>query len=353
MSASHADNSSRRVFLGNLAAGAGIGAAALLAGCQQEVPQPAAGSGSGRRKLRAAFSNAGLQSSWCALGKTTAELWGGLLDVEVQWLDGEFDSEKQRNKIDNIVYEDWDFCCFQAVQIDSLVPSVKKLKERNIPVISMDTLLVGMDKMRETGVWVEVTPNQVFMGESSSKYLFEKIGGKGKVIHIGGLSAHSGAQGRREGFEKARKEYPDVEVIGGGVRWCDWDKEKARNTFESLLSQEKDPIAGAFFHSDDMALACLPALKDTVHSKMVVTAVDGQKEGLQSIRDGKLAATTVNPVCLIHQTALVVGQFIVRNKEPVDKVPLEIITPGPLVSLETPNVLDSMFFLADPAHCMV
>lgn len=344
-------NSSRRTFLGQMAAGTGIGAATLLAGCQPETPLAAPGSG--RSRLRAAFSNAGLQSSWCALGKTTAELWGKLLDVDVEWFDGEFDSEKQRNKIDNIVYEDWDFCCFQAVQIDSLVPSVKKLKERNIPVISMDTLLVSMTRMRETGVWVEVTPNQVFMGESSSRFLFDKINGKGKVIHIGGLSAHSGAQGRREGFEKALKDYPKVEVIGGGVRWCDWDKEAARNTFESLLSQEKGPIAGAFFHSDDMALACLPALKETIHKKMVVTAVDGQKEGLQSIRDGKLAATTVNPVCLIHQTALVVGQFIVRNKEPIDRVPLEIITPGPLVSLETPNVLDSMFYLADPAHCLV
>ena len=341
---------SRRIFLGQAALASGAGAAAFLAGCNQEGP---AASGGGRKKLRAAFSNAGLQSSWCALGKTTAELWGKLLDVDVQWFDGEFDPEKQRNKIDSIVYDDWDFCCFQAVQIDSLAAPVKKLKERNIPVISMDTLLVVMDKMRDTGVWLEVTPDQVFMGESSSRFMFQKIGGKGKVIHIGGLSAHSGAQGRREGFEKARKDFPDVEVIGGGVRWCDWKKEKARDTFETLLSQEKEPIAGAFFHSDDMALACLSALKGTIHEKMVVTAVDGQKEGLESIRDGGLAATTVNPVCLIHKTALVVGQFIVRNREQIDSLPLEIITPGPLVSLELPNILSEMFYLADPAHCMV
>jgi ribose transport system substrate-binding protein len=351
MSDQNTQNSSRRSFLSHLATSTGVGAAALLAGCQQEVPQAA--SGSGRKPLRAAFSNAGLESSWCELGKKTAELWGKLLDVQIEWFDGEFNSEKQRNKIDNIVFENWDFCCFQAVQIDALAPPVKKLKERNIPVISMDTLLVSMDKMRETGVWVEVTPNQELMGESSTRYLFEKIGGKGKVIHIGGLSAHSGAQGRRIGFERVLKDFPNVEVIGGGVRWCDWEKEKARNTFESLLTQEKDPIAGAFFHSDDMALACLPALQGTIHSKMVVTAVDGQKEGLQSIREGKLSATTVNPVCLIHQTALIVGQFIARNKEPVEKLPLEIITPGPLVSLENPNVLDAMFYLADPAHCMV
>lgn len=345
------ESSTRRGFFERLVQGAAAGTvAATLAGCAPEAPRTAAG---GRKPLRAAFSNAGLQSTWCALGKTTAELWGKLLDVEIEWIDGEFDPEKQRNKIDNIVYKDFDFCCFQAVQIDSLAAPVKTLKGRGIPVISMDTLLVDMDKMRETGVWVEVTPDQVFMGESSTRYLMGKIGGKGKVIHIGGLSAHSGAVGRRQGFENVLKDYPNVEVVGGGVRWCDWKKEKARDTFESLLSQEKEPIAGAFFHSDDMALGCLPALANTIHKDMIVTAVDGQREGLQAVLKGELAATTVNPVCLIHRTALIVGQFIVRNQEKVEDVPLEIITPGPLVSLEQKNALDAMFYLADPTHCMV
>jgi ABC-type sugar transport system substrate-binding protein len=86
---------------------------------------------------------------------------------------------------------------------------------------------------------------------------------------------------------------------------------------------------------------------------MVITAVDGQRDGLDAVAKGVLAATAVNPVCLIHQTALVVGQFIVRNKEAVDTVPLEIITPGPLVTKDNPRALEAMLYLADPAHCMV
>jgi ribose transport system substrate-binding protein len=331
-----------------------LGLAAMLAGCagtQNSGAGAAAGNG-GQRPLKAAFSNAGLQSTWCKLGKDTAELWGKLLGVEVRWFDGEFDPEKQRQKIDAIVDNDWDFCCFQAVQIDTLEQPVRTLKKRNIPVISMDTLLVDMDRMREVGVWTEVTPDQDFMGASSTKALLDKIGGQGQVIHIGGLSAHSGAQGRRRGFEKVVADYPNVEVIGGGVRWCDWKKEKARETFESLLASSDEPIAGAFFHSDDMAIACIPALAGTPHKDMVITAVDGQKEGLQAIRAGQLYATTVNPVCLIHMTALVIGQFIVRNAEKVDSVPLEIVTPGPLVTQDTGN-LEAMLYLADPAHCLV
>src|SRR5437868_9411372 len=78
------NESSRRGFLEAVAAGAGLASATLLAGCHTEVARETEG---GRKKLRAAFSNAGLQSSWCALGKTTAELWGKLLDVGFEWID--------------------------------------------------------------------------------------------------------------------------------------------------------------------------------------------------------------------------------------------------------------------------
>ncbi len=346
----------RRDFLQGLTLGAG---ALALAGCTTQTGGGLAGPAGGThadvafRPLKACFSNAGLQSTWCAQGKKTAELWGKLLNVEIEWIDGEFDPEKQRNKIDAIVHRDFDFCCFQAVQIDSLAAPVKQLKERNIPVISMDTLLVAMDQMRDTGVWCEVTPDHVHMAEMAVGHMVNKIGGKGKVIHIGGLSAHSGAQGRKQGFEKVVARFPEIEVLGGGVRWCDWKKQKARDTFESLLQQEQTPIAGAFFHSDDMALGCADAIKNTIHKDMVIAAVDGQRDGLDAVKNGVLAATAVNPVCRIHQTALIVGQFIVRNNEKPENVPMEIITPGPLVTLDNPYILEAMYYLADDAHCLV
>lgn len=336
---------SRRHFL----TASGVGLTGLLAGCATSSSLVTADGG---RPLRALFSNAGLQSTWCTLGKQTAELWGGLLGVDVVWKDGEFDPAKQRERIELALDDDWDFCCFQAIGIDTLAGPVSRLKERGVPVISMDTLIVDPARMRDVGVWMQVQPDQVFMGESSTRYLMNKIGGRGRVIHIGGLSAHSGARGRQQGFEKVLAEYPEVEVVGGGVRWCDWDKQKARDTFESLLQQSDEPIAGAFFHSDDMALACVPALKGTPHEAMVVTAVDGQREGLEGIRQGRLAATTVNPVCLIHMTALALGQFIARNGEPIEAAPREIITPGPLVSAESGN-LEAQLYLADPRHCLV
>ena len=341
--------SSRRGFLKSAAAGGTLGLSAMLAGC---APTRQGASPDGRAKrLRAAFSNGGLTTTWCKLGHDTAMLWGEMLDVQVVWVDGELNPQKQREKIDLIVDDDWDFCAFQALQSGALEEPCKALKRRGIPILGMDTLIVEPDRLRDAGVWVQIAADHKSIARSSTQYLMDRIGGRGKVIHIGGASAHSGARQRDEGFREIIAKY-EVEVLGGGVRWCDWKTEKARDTFEALLQQSDQPIAGAFIHNDDMALASIPALKGTPHENMVVTACDGQRDGLTGVRDGRLAATTVNPTCMIHMMSLVVGQFICRNNETLEDVPGEIPLPNPLVSKEAGNI-DAMFYLSDPKHCLV
>ncbi len=343
-----ATTTARRDFLKAALGSAAVGAGLLGAGCRSQQ-QPSA---AGQRPLRAAMSNAGLKTTWCALGKTTAELWAKVFGVELVWIDGELDAGRQRNKIDLIVHEDWDFCCFQAVQTGPLEAPVRKLKKRGVPVISMDVELVPRDQMRATGIWCHIGPDQEAMGRSSTRYLMEAIGGRGKVVHIGGLAAHSGAQGRRRGFEQVLKQYPEVEVVGGGVRWCDWDKEKALNAFQAIIAQHDEPLAGAFFHNDDMALACVPAVKGTVHEKMVFVGVDGQRHGLEGVQQGLLHATTVNPVCLIHFWALAIGRYIALNRESPEQVPQVITVPSPLVTRDN-GMLEAMFYLAAPEHCLM
>jgi len=345
-------STSRRDWLKHAAAGGGLGLAALLSGCQSEK-KPAGGSAAGgRKRLRAAMSSAGLQGTWNKLGHDSAMLWGDLLGVDIEWFDGEFDGQKQREKIDLMAGDDWDFFAVQAHQIGILEEPCRRMQKRGIPIIDMDTLIVERDRLRDVGVWTYITPDHVKMAEQSTRYMMEKIGGRGPVIHIGGESTHSGAQGRKRGFENVVAEYPEVRVLGGGVRWCHWKTEDARDAFDALLEESDEPVAGAFFHNDDMALACVPALPGTEHENMVVTAVDGQVGGLTGVKEGKLGATSVNPAGMIHGWAVVIGQFIVRNREKIDDLPLEIVLPSPLVSKEAGN-LDAMFYLTDEKHCLL
>src|SRR5215831_1439894 len=72
------------------------------------------------KPLKAAFSNAGLQATWCAQGKQAAEYWGKLFNVEVTWFDGQLDAVKQRAAIDNMASQKWDFVAVQAFGIGTL-----------------------------------------------------------------------------------------------------------------------------------------------------------------------------------------------------------------------------------------
>src|ERR1700759_3570136 len=76
--------------------------------------------GRSSKPLKAAFSNAGLQATWCAQGKQAAEYWGKLFNVEVTWFDGQLDAVKQRSAIDNMASQKWDFVAIQAFGIGTL-----------------------------------------------------------------------------------------------------------------------------------------------------------------------------------------------------------------------------------------
>ena len=103
--------------------------------------------GRSERPLKAAFSNIGLQVSWCAQGKQAAEYWGKLYNVEVSWFDGGLSATKQRAAIDAMASQNWDFVAIQAFAIDTLTEPVEKMIKAGTPVIAMDTLIAPLDQI--------------------------------------------------------------------------------------------------------------------------------------------------------------------------------------------------------------
>ena len=119
----------RRSFV-RKASASSAAAAALLGGFGMDPLVSAAMAqemGRSEKPLKAAFSNAGLQATWCAQGKQAAEFWGSLFNVEVTWFDGELSATKQRAAIDNMASQTWDFVAIQAFGIGTLTDPVKKM----------------------------------------------------------------------------------------------------------------------------------------------------------------------------------------------------------------------------------
>jgi len=172
----------------------------------------AAGEAAGRsgKPLNAAFSNAGLQATWCAQGKRAAEYWGKLFNVNVTWFDGELSATKQRAAIDDMASRKWDFVAIQAFGIGTLTAPGNKMIEAGTPVIDMDTLIAPLDQIN---VHTFIAPDNEYMGASVTQALVDAINGEGNMVMTQGALGHTGAQGRARGFNSVVKKYPKIKVL--------------------------------------------------------------------------------------------------------------------------------------------
>ena len=324
MSGTEKSSTTRRDLL---QAAATAGAASALFGGLSVSPALAAEMGRSEKPLKAAFSNAGVQATWCAQGKQAAEYWGKLFNVEVTWFDGQLDAVKQRAAIDNMASQKWDFVAIQAFGIGTLTQPVQKMIDAGIPVIDMDTLIAPLDQIN---VHSFLAPDNEFMGASVTQALVNALNGKGKVIMTQGALGHTGAQGRAKGFDAVIKQYPGIEVLD--TQPADWDVSKTARLWETYLTKYPQ-IDAAFFHNDDMALAASNIMKAHNRTNILIGGVDAMPPAIQAVSEGRMFATVRNPSCRIHGGAIVAGVAALAKGEKSGKeIPKSVVTDGPVVT---------------------
>ncbi|MFC1736296.1 sugar ABC transporter substrate-binding protein, partial [Candidatus Hydrogenedentota bacterium] len=318
----------RREFLKKTTFVAGLASAASLAGCTAEAPvSPVA---KGEKRYKAAFSNVGLQATWCAHGMDTAKQWGEWLGVDVKIYDSQFSIEKQRRDVEDMATQDWDFVAIQAYGIKTLEEPVKRLIDKGVPVIDMDTRIVPEGD--DIGLWTFVTPDHVKVAEQATEAIAEKMGYRGKLVHTQGALAHSGAQLRAQGCRNVLKKYPDIEVID--EQPGDWDISMVGRIWDDLLVKHKQ-IDGAFLHNDDMAMAAVQAVKRSGQKRNIVFgSIDAQDVGINGVISDDLIVSVMNPSGRIHGTSVMIGYFACALGQKQSEVPPEIIIDGPVVTRE-------------------
>ncbi len=307
----------RRDFLRGLAA-ASL-AIPALAGCERaENPgaspsspgtNPGGGNNAAAPKFRAAFSCAGLVSTWSARGLDTAKFFGNRLGVEITVFDGQLSVPKQRADLETIASQDWDFVAVQPLAVGAYLEPARQIIAKGTPLIDMDTRLA--DDLDKLGVATFIEPDHLLMGLSVTRALVDKIGRQGNVVHTQGALTHTGAQARAKGFHSVVDAIPAIHVIDESPG--DWDPVKTRQIWEDLLARYPS-IQGAMFHNDDMALAAYGAIKASGREKEIaLVGVDGMQPAIRAVMDGQLVSTMVNPTGRIHSTALFAG-WTLANK---------------------------------------
>jgi ribose transport system substrate-binding protein len=224
--------------------------------------------------------------------------------------------DEQIEMVNQVTKEKSDVVIFIPVDDVAMVDSVKQLNDAKIPVVLVSNPLPG-------NFVTYVGADDFEIGYREARYLFENLGGKGKIVVIEGTPAAPTNRERLRGYQRAVAESPGIEVLGSAVG--NYQQLDARRAMEKLLTEHKQ-IDAVLSANDSMALGVLEALKAANRTSIVI-GINGILPAVKQIETGAILATVDFNMFKIGCTAT---RAAVRHlkREPLPKkviLPAEVI----------------------------
>ena len=212
---------------------------------------------------------------------------------DVVVVDGDRDVQKQANQIDDFLTKGVAAIILNPCDRQSIGPAIEKANRAGVPVFTCDLKCVAEGAEVVSHVGSDNLQGGKLAGEAMIEALGEQ-GGKVLVVHF--PQANS-CQLRVQGFEEVIGAYNQglstglIEVVaqldGGGVR------DEGYKVTEDTLQAHPD-LRGIFAINDPSGLGARAALeKAGKQDQVVIVAFDGQPEGKQAIKDGKIFADPI------------------------------------------------------------
>lgn len=324
----------------------GVGTVALAAGgavlsqLTKEDPSDVASAmndlGDGLKMLG---TNGALTVSWYAQGKDTMKRWCDIFGIELTWIDGQGDSNKQRASLDSAANRTWDLAAITPATAGTIVDPVNKIAASGTGVFEMTSNIGGPDD--RVTVLTSITQSSYQMGYQVGKLLFESVGGRGTVINTRGVPGGSDEAGRYEGFHAALKEYPGMQLLTED--FARWDRSRSQELWQSYLTRFPD-ISVGYFQNDDMAFGAMNAIDTAGRTGIKIGGADGMPDAITAVRDGRMLATVRHSSCQIHSLPVILGVAWKLGALDAD-IPAKIDLVGPVVQKDN---ADSVAFLQGP-----
>ena len=224
--------------------------------------------------------------------------------------------DEQKAMVDQVIKERPDVVIFIPVDDVAMVPSVKLLNEAKIPVVLVSNPLPG-------SFVTYVGADDFEIGYREARYLFEHLGGKGKIVVIEGTPAAPTNRERLRGYQRAFGEFPGIEVLGSAVG--NYQTPDAKRGMEKLLAEHKQ-IDAVLSANDSMALGVLDALK-AANRTAVVIGINGILPAVKQIEAGGMLASVDFNMFKIGCTATRAAVRYLKREPLPEKVmlPAEVI----------------------------
>ncbi|MDO4547556.1 MAG: sugar ABC transporter substrate-binding protein [Clostridia bacterium] len=171
-----------------------------------------------------------------------------------------------------------------GINLDALIPGIKKANEAGIPVVMFNTIT----EIADGEVYAYSGYNQYNGGAKIADWVNEQTGGVAKVAIIEGLPSDYTTQ-RMGGFvDRCAEVYPGIELVASQPG--DWVRETGMNAAMDML-QAHPEITVIYGLSDEMALGAVQACKQLGREDIICVGLDGNPNAFESVKAGELTAT--------------------------------------------------------------
>ena len=224
--------------------------------------------------------------------------------------------DEQKAMVEEVLKSRPDVVVFIPVDDVAMVESVNKLNEAQIPIVLASNPLPGR-------FVTYVGADDFDIGYREARYLFDKLGAKGKIVILEGTAGAPTNRERLRGYKKALSETPGIEVLASAPG--NYQQADAKRVMAGFLKDfaEIDALLSA---NDSMALGVLEALKAANRSSIVI-GINGILPAVKQIETGAILATVDFNMFKIGCTATRAAVRHLRREPLPEKIilPAEVI----------------------------
>jgi ribose transport system substrate-binding protein len=232
------------------------------------------------------------------------------------------DAARQANQVKDFVVRRVAAIVLSPCESRSIVPAIQEANAAGIPVFTVDI------PCREPGAKIvcQVATDNLGGGKEAARAMIEALGPAGGKIGILHFKQAESCRLRVQGFREVIDEHnrgsgSKVEIVseldGGGA------KDQGFKAAQDILETHGD-LRGLFAINDPSALGARAALEKAGKTEhMVLIGFDGQPEGKQAIKDGKIYA---DPIQFPDQMGVKIVEAIMQFSRGEDVKP-EILIP--------------------------
>jgi ABC-type sugar transport system substrate-binding protein len=268
-----------------IASAAGLAASLVVRPAFAELPKLKE-----KKVYKVGFAQTESNNPWRLAETASMKAEAERLGYHLVYTDAAGSAAKQASDVNSMIAQGVDVIFLPPREDKPLVPVIMAAKKAGIPVILIDR---DVDhKMAKPGedYLTFIGSDFIKEGQRVAEWLIKKTGGKAVIIELEGSTGSSPANDRKKGFDDAIAKESGMKIVAS--QDGDFNRDKGRQVAETLIQAHPEATV-IYAHNDEMAIGAIAALEaagKTPGKDVLIVSIDGEKDGVQAIADGKIGA---------------------------------------------------------------